>query len=141
MVGPPPGAAAGGHEQAVSPVGFLPEPSAAAVHYHERARMEPGATIGVYDLGGGTFDATVIRRSETGYEILGRPTGLDQLGGLDFDQVVFDLVMETMPSVFDELDPDDVGVQRAVARLRECTRARSACPSTPEPRCPSCCLA
>ncbi len=104
---------------------FLPEPSAAAVHYHERSRIDPGSTIGVYDLGGGTFDATIIRRTGTGYEILGRPTGLDQVGGLDFDQAVFDLVVESMPAVFDALDPDDVNVQRSVARLREeCTRAK-----------------
>ncbi len=110
-----------------APCSFLPEPSAAAVHYHERSRMEPGSTIAVYDLGGGTFDATVVRRSNDGYEILGRPAGLEQLGGLDFDQVVFDLVVESMPEVFEDLDPDDLNVQRSVARLREeCTRAKIA---------------
>ncbi len=104
---------------------FLPEPSAAAVHYHERARIPVGSTIAVYDLGGGTFDATVVRRTDMGYELLGRPSGIDQLGGLDFDQAVFDLVAQHLTAEFEALDPDDAGVQRSVARLREeCTRAK-----------------
>ena len=104
---------------------FVPEPVAAAVHYHERSRVDIGASIAIYDLGGGTFDATVLRRTEDGYSVVGRPSGVDQLGGLDFDQVVFDLVVETMPEVFADLDPDDIDIQRSVARLREeCTRAK-----------------
>lgn len=104
---------------------FIPEPTAAAIHYHERARIDVGSSIAIYDLGGGTFDATVLRRTNDGYEVLGRPSGIDQLGGLDLDQVVFDLVVETMPEQFADLDPDDVDTQRCVARLREeCTRAK-----------------
>ncbi len=41
-------------------VGILPEPVAAAVHYDLTAAAKD-QTVLVYDLGGGTFDTTVIR--------------------------------------------------------------------------------
>jgi molecular chaperone DnaK (HSP70) len=42
------------------PVSFLAEPQAAALHYAAGERLEPGSTIAVYDLGGGTFDAAIV---------------------------------------------------------------------------------
>ncbi|WP_028932178.1 Hsp70 family protein, partial [Pseudonocardia asaccharolytica] len=44
-------------------VTFLAEPQAAALHYAGAERVEPGSTIAVYDLGGGTFDAAVVRKA------------------------------------------------------------------------------
>ncbi len=41
---------------------FLAEPQAAALHYAAAERVEPGSTIAVYDLGGGTFDAAVVHK-------------------------------------------------------------------------------
>ncbi len=52
---------------------FLTEPEAAAVHDAQRRRVPEGAVIAVYDFGGGTFDATVLRKTEDGFEQLGRP--------------------------------------------------------------------
>src|SRR5690606_41632258 len=46
------------------------EPEAAAVCYAHQQRVEPGAVVAVYDLGGGTFDAAVLRKTGTGFEIL-----------------------------------------------------------------------
>ena len=38
----------------------------------------------------GTFDAAVLRRTANGdFEVLGAPAGLEQLGGVDFDEAVF----------------------------------------------------
>ncbi|HVH23484.1 MAG TPA: Hsp70 family protein [Pseudonocardia sp.] len=49
-----------------------------------------GSTVAVYDLGGGTFDAAVVRKTAGGgFELLGTPEGIDQLGGVDFDEAVF----------------------------------------------------
>ncbi len=42
-------------------VATISEPEAAAIHYASQARVEPGSVIAVYDLGGGTFDAAVLR--------------------------------------------------------------------------------
>ncbi len=107
---------------------FMTEPEAAAVHYASTQRIEPGGTIAVYDLGGGTFDAAVLRRTEgAGFELLGRPEGIERLGGIDFDEVVFDHVRASIADVVDELDPEDPVTLAAVARLRrECTEAKEA---------------
>ncbi len=51
--------------------------------------MEPGALIGIYDFGGGTFDASVVRKTETGVEIHGTPGGDDSVGGVDLDHTLF----------------------------------------------------
>ena len=48
----------------------LSEPEAAAIYYASTQRVDPGETIAVYDLGGGTFDAAVLRKTDEGFEIL-----------------------------------------------------------------------
>jgi len=109
-------------------VTFLAEPQAAALHYAANERVLPGSAIAVYDLGGGTFDAAVVRKGEHGgFGLQGRPEGLDRLGGVDFDQVVFDHVVAGLPEAFDGLDETDPAVLSAVARLRrDCTEAKEA---------------
>jgi molecular chaperone DnaK (HSP70) len=67
---------------------FVPEPVAAARWYaHDRAPA-PGEYFAVYDLGGGTFDTTVLRATGGGgYEVLANG-GIDPLGGYDFDNLL-----------------------------------------------------
>jgi actin-like ATPase involved in cell morphogenesis len=107
---------------------FLAEPQAAALHYASAERVEPGSTIAVYDLGGGTFDAAVVHKdTSAGFALVGRPEGLERLGGIDFDQAVFDHVRAGMPGAFDALDDADPAVLAAVARVRrDCTEAKEA---------------
>ena len=116
-------------------VTLLAEPQAAALHYATQERVAPGSTIAVYDLGGGTFDAAVVRKADrseaafgaAGFGMLGRPEGLDRLGGVDFDEVVFEHVRAGLPAAFSDLDDTDTGVLSAVARVRrECTEAKEA---------------
>ncbi|MFC7659443.1 Hsp70 family protein [Pseudonocardia benzenivorans] len=117
-------------------VTFLAEPQAAALHYASAERVEQGATIAVYDLGGGTFDAAVVRKDGT-FGLLGRPEGIERLGGIDFDQVVFDHVVEGMPDAFADLDETDPSVLSAVARIRrDCTEAKEALSSDTEASVP-----
>jgi molecular chaperone DnaK len=105
----------------------LSEPEAAAIHYAAQARIEPGAVIAVYDLGGGTFDVAVLRKTGAGWEILGSPEGIERLGGVDFDSAVFHHVTAAIPPAIDELDPAEPAAQAAVARLRqECVEAKEA---------------
>src|SRR5690606_18427820 len=68
---------------------LVTEPEAAAIHYATLERLEPGATVAVYDLGGGTFDVAVLRKTEGGFQLLGEPEGIERLGGIDFDEAVF----------------------------------------------------
>ena len=108
-------------------VATLSEPEAAAIHYASQARVEPGSTIAVYDLGGGTFDAAVLRKTAEGWSILGAPEGIERLGGVDFDQAVFHHVTQALGGAIDALDPDDPTAQAAVARLRQdCVDAKEA---------------
>jgi molecular chaperone DnaK len=109
----------------VNVAAFISEPEAAAIHYSTQERVESGSVVAVYDLGGGTFDATVLRKTPSGFELLGQPRGVDQLGGIDFDELVFRHVIQAVGSAFAELDPDDPLAMAAVSRLRrECTRAK-----------------
>ncbi|RJU01685.1 Hsp70 family protein [Arthrobacter frigidicola] len=107
---------------------LLSEPEAAALHYASQERIEPGSTIAVYDLGGGTFDAAVLRKNDSDtFTVLGRPGGMERLGGADFDQAVFAHVAAGAGSAFADLDVSDTGVLSALARVRrECTEAKEA---------------
>ena len=112
------------------PVELVAEPVAAAIHFHDRCQAEqraipPAARIAVYDLGGGTFDTALLGLKDGGYEILGEPEGLGYLGGLDFDQAVFDLVTERAADLIGQVDPTDAIDRAALTRLREeCTLAK-----------------
>ncbi len=108
-------------------VNLLTEPEAAAAHYARNDRLNLGALIAVYDLGGGTFDATVLRTTEHGFEILGRPEGIEGLGGVDFDEAVFAHVDQSLDGAISRLDPADPRATSAVIRLRnECVTAKEA---------------
>ncbi len=104
------------------------EPEAAARHYAAQERVEAGSTVAVYDLGGGTFDAAILRKAgPDSFELLGRPEGIEQLGGADFDDAVFRHVATSQGTTFAELDPSDPDVLMALARVRrECTEAKEA---------------
>ena len=79
----------------IDPV-MLSEPEAAAWYYASQQRVEPGENIAVYDLGGGTFDAAILRRTQTGYELVGTPTGIEHLGGVDVDEAVMAHVRQSL---------------------------------------------
>jgi Hsp70 protein/Septum formation len=107
---------------------LLAEPQAAAISYSSQARVEQGAVIAVYDLGGGTFDAAVLRKEpDGGFTMLGTPEGIEHLGGIDVDAAVFAHVTSALGDAYEELDPDDPQALAAVSRLRiECTQAKEA---------------
>jgi actin-like ATPase involved in cell morphogenesis len=111
----------------IGAVSVATEPEAAAVHYASTTRVAPGEVVGVYDLGGGTFDAAVLRNTDEQFELLGDPRGIEQLGGVYFDEAVFSWVVSHMSDAFAQLDPDDPGAAAAAARLRrDCVDAKEA---------------
>ena len=70
---------------------LLNEPTAAAIAYGLDSEQE--GVIAVYDLGGGTFDISILRLSRGVFEVLA--TGGDTaLGGDDFDLVLADWIIE-----------------------------------------------
>ncbi|HEX6421380.1 MAG TPA: Hsp70 family protein, partial [Acidimicrobiales bacterium] len=102
------------------------EPQAAAISYASHERVDEGAVVAVYDLGGGTFDAAVLRKeADGGFTVLGSPEGIERLGGIDVDAAVFAHVTGAIGDAYDNLDPDDPQALAAVARLRiDCTQAK-----------------
>ena len=117
-------------------VEFLDEPRAAALSYAATGRVESGSIVAVYDLGGGTFDAALVRKNG-GFTMLGRPEGIERLGGVDFDDAVFTHVRASIGDALDLLDPADEEVLAAVARLRrDCVEAKEALSADTEVRIP-----
>ena len=101
------------------------EPEAAALQHATARRIAPGETVAVYDLGGGTFDAAVLRREGDGFVLLGEPEGVEQLGGSDFDEAVFGYVLGVLGDKADGISPDDPEAVAALARLRrDCVEAK-----------------
>lgn len=74
--------------------GMINEPSAAGVEYaHHYLSAGPQSRrdmVVVYDLGGGTFDASVISMAERQHEVLSSD-GIAQLGGDDFDHILLEM--------------------------------------------------
>jgi len=69
---------------------MLNEPSAAGFEYTHRHRNTLSARrdlVIVYDLGGGTFDASAVRMTGASHEVLAT-AGIARLGGDDFDEVL-----------------------------------------------------
>ncbi len=84
---------------------LLNEPTAAAIAYGLDSGQE--GIIAVYDLGGGTFDISILRLSRGVFEVLA--TGGDSaLGGDDFDHLLADSLRERAGIA----DRDDDRVQR-----------------------------
>ncbi|RIX54108.1 molecular chaperone DnaK [Paenibacillus nanensis] len=86
------------------------EPTAAALAYGlEKAEDQ---TILVYDLGGGTFDVSILELGDGFFEVKAT-SGDNQLGGDDFDQVIIDhLVSEFKKEQGVDLSKDKAAVQR-----------------------------
>ncbi len=106
---------------------IVTEPEAAAIAYSRQARIETGEIVAVYDFGGGTFDAALVRRTDERFELIGVPEGMERLGGIDFDQAVMAHVDTILAGLVSGADRNDPLTRPAQARLRsDCRRAKEA---------------
>lgn len=104
---------------------LVTEPEAAATHYSRERRLGNGETVAVYDLGGGTFDTTILRIRPGGMEILGTPEGIEHLGGIDFDDVLFTNLDERLGGAISALDPAEPAAAAALGSVRAlCTKTK-----------------
>ncbi|WP_086822305.1 type VII secretion-associated protein [Allokutzneria sp. NRRL B-24872] len=69
---------------------LVPEPVAAAV-FHAASTGFTGSALAVLDIGGGTVDASVVRRTGAGFEVLAS-RGDPSFGGADIDQALLEHV-------------------------------------------------
>lgn len=105
---------------------ILNEPTAAALTYG--LDRQENQKILVYDLGGGTFDLSVIEINSGVVEVLAT-TGNSHLGGDDFDEL---LVKHVAEKFLEQHGIDLRQDRRALARLtRACEQAKIALSSTP----------
>lgn len=92
-------------------VRMINEPTAAALAYG--ALHSEGKRMLVYDLGGGTFDVSVVRSENGVVEVLSSH-GDNRLGGDDFDRMIADYLLDQLRQRY----PLDVGADaKAMARL------------------------
>ncbi|HWM60197.1 MAG TPA: Hsp70 family protein [Pseudonocardia sp.] len=107
-------------------VGILPEPVAAAVHYDLTASAQD-RTVLVYDLGGGTFDTTVIQVGADEITVV-CTDGDTNLGGADWDERLRDhllerFVAEAEPAESPQDDPEFL--QEVATKAEECKKQLS----------------
>lgn len=92
---------------------IINEPTAASLAYG--LDKEKSHTIAVYDLGGGTFDVTVLELGDGVFEVKST-SGDTHLGGDDFDQKVIDYIAEEFKK---EQGVDLKSDKQALQRLRD----------------------
>ena len=116
---------------------FVPEPVAAAVHFASERRAE-GEHVAVYDLGGGTLDTAVLKRHGDSFEVVGRTGGDEELGGEDFDDLLYRHLGDQLPGeVWERLREADAKQDRAWAQanrelLRHARRAKEGLSRSPQ---------
>ena len=115
-------------EQAASAGGFtvlgvVNEPSAAAIEFAYRNSAErkhrAGGSLLVYDLGGGTFDVSLVTLGQAD-QTIEASDGLPQVGGDDFDEILANLSLEVA-----KLSTSLTANQRRVL-LEECREKKEA---------------
>ena len=91
---------------------IINEPTAAALAY---GMTDMDKTVMVYDLGGGTFDVSILEIADGVFEVLST-NGDTHRGGDDFDQAIIDYLVKT----FKESDGIDLSTDKmAMQRLKE----------------------
>ncbi|WP_454015498.1 chaperone protein DnaK [Bacillus sp. Marseille-Q7846] len=90
---------------------IINEPTAAALAYGLEKQDEEQKIL-VYDLGGGTFDVSILELADGTFEVIST-AGDNRLGGDDFDQVIIDhLVAEFKKENNIDLSQDKMALQR-----------------------------
>jgi molecular chaperone DnaK (HSP70) len=97
-------------------IGLLNEPSAAAIEYGHRQQLI--GRLLVYDLGGGTFDASLVELDEKVHTVMASE-GIATLGGDDFDYILAEMAV-------DETRLAELSGGELFRLLEECRRQKEA---------------
>lgn len=104
------------------------EPTAASLAYGLGLSKDESKTIAVYDLGGGTFDISVLRISGGIFEVLST-NGDTYLGGDDFDRVIVQYWIETAGITAEEMGTNKSLAQEFRLQAEEAKKYLSSCDS------------
>ena len=86
---------------------IINEPTAAALYYSHHEKRNIQGIYAVYDLGGGTFDVSIIRVEKHDVEVL-CSNGVHKLGGMDFDEALQKIVAKKyLEDAKEKLEPGD----------------------------------
>jgi molecular chaperone DnaK len=107
----------------LNPLRIINEPTSASLAYGFNTKKN--ATIAVYDLGGGTFDFTLMEVNEGVFHVLAT-NGNSYLGGEDFDNRIVQWLMEEFQKENDiDLSQDKLALQRIKEASEKAKRALS----------------
>jgi len=93
-------------------LGAMNEPSAAVLEYLHHlssgfGTKSPKRCVIIYDLGGGTFDTSVVAIADGKHDVIGYE-GVATLGGDDFDEIILDMVLEQIRLSRDRLNSTEI---------------------------------
>ncbi len=110
-----------GIKAGLSVMGLIDEPTAAALAYGFDEDFEDAKGILVFDLGGGTFDVSVLMMASGTYTLMGKEGDM-WLGGDDFDNVIYEYAEQEITKEYGKTPFED---KKFVTMLKkECTKAK-----------------
>lgn len=104
---------------------IINEPTAAALAFGISKGNDKQQTIMVYDLGGGTFDVTILRFDKENITVLST-AGDRKLGGYDFDERIINAVIEDALDKGLNIQADDIARQDLQLKAEEAKKTLSA---------------
>ena len=108
---------------------IINEPTAAALAYG-LDKQEDSQTVLVYDLGGGTFDVSILELGDGVFEVKST-SGNNKLGGDDFDQRIIDYVVDDIKNEHDvDLSDNKMALQRIKEEAEKAKKTLSSSTST-----------
>lgn len=105
-----------------TPAVLVPEPIAAMAKLSHDVELALGTTVAVVDFGGSSFDVTLVRRSVSGFDLVGEPASLGDFGGVDVDTAVLAHVESAIGDLTSRIGADDQTGMVALRRLRTSCR-------------------
>jgi len=103
-----------GHLAGLDVLRIVNEPTAASLAYGIDKKEE--AIVAVYDLGGGTFDVSILKLKDGIFEVLAT-NGDTHLGGDDIDNQLISLILNELESGFGKSFSKDPSVFQAIRKL------------------------
>ena len=99
---------------------IINEPTAAAIAYglDEKRDLQKDGLVAVYDLGGGTFDISILKLSGKIFKVIATH-GNTQLGGDDFDQAVVETLKKRIQHEHPEAEFDDPESKQILKKTAE----------------------